>query len=239
MEAPVDLADVLCRLGKADLLRGDEEREDPPPAGGQQGPQPATPERPCDAETRESASDRGAVPRDEAPKESDEVSVDEYMAQLMRRLRGETAQEADVPAGVSASPMPAPPKPVRRKPPAPAPERNGFAAMRELANVSARSAVDQHVRRRMRAMNRSKLTVAVVASLLGLLLLGLWTTYAPFALTLFAATTSFTVSLLWALQWAMVVGRAMVERNRLLRSGRSGARGDRPEEGAEPTGPDA
>ena len=247
-EAPVDLAGVLCRLGKADLLTADD-REAPTHAGGQQESPPATPDAAATAATEEPPAGAGTAPQDAPAAKDEEVSIDEYMAQLMRRLRGETPVQGGAPDRESDLATKAPPqpalqepavrKPAVRKPRGPAPEQTGFAAMRELANVSARTAVEQSVRRRMRSMSRSKLVVAAAAGLMGLFLLLLWTTYAPFTVTLFAATTSFAVALLWTLQYAMVVGRALLGQDSLLRVGRSGETSTGAGAGAEAAAPDA
>ncbi|MFW5693120.1 MAG: hypothetical protein ACOCWL_02790, partial [Thermoguttaceae bacterium] len=248
-ESPVDLAEVLRRLGKADLLRADNDRD------AVSGPESDDSLSPA-AGAREPSIPTNTAGSPEATTEHhDDVSVDEYMSQLMQRVRGTSASESvwqpnrpvkrnaetqsappDAPA---PSAGPAPPKPVKRKPRGPAPERTGFAAMRELANVSARSAVDQHARRQMISISRSKLAVATTAALAGLVLSWLWATYAPIGVTLLAAATSFSIALLWALQYAVVTGRLLIGANGLIRFRRSCKTENRPAEDADATEPSA
>ncbi len=239
-EAPVDLADVLRRLGKANLLRTDDNRDDEPDAEELPSDRAATPrDGPVGAPGHSTTSD-AANPSSELAPNDDEVSVDEYMSQLMQRVRGGTPQplvsgtprasgqeghsqkvETDQTSPTAPPATPAPRKPARLKPRGPAPERTGFAAMRELANVSARSAVDQHARRQMVAVSRSKLAVAATAIVAGLILSWLWTTHAHIGVTLLAAITSFAVGLFWALQYAVVTGRLLVGRSGFLSFRRS------------------
>jgi hypothetical protein len=96
--------------------------------------------------------------------DEDEESIEAYMARLLNRSRGGSAAAAEQPAPsrrrsaptpspappVQAEPTPVapPPKPVRQKAPAPprakAEERSDLAAMRELANLQARAAIQRH-----------------------------------------------------------------------------------------------
>jgi hypothetical protein len=237
-ESPVDLAEVLRRLGKANLLRtDDEDNDEEPDADPQRRQQPAVTQVPQKAEAGPLPSPARADSPDEALDDDEELSVDEYMSQLMRRVGGSTSQAPSssrhAPKTAKASGQPAEPdhaqassppprKPVRRKPPGPAPERTGFAAMRELANVSARSAVDQHARRQMVAISRSKLVVAITATVAGMSLLWLWTTHAPIGVTLLAAIVSLAIAVLWALQYAVVTGRLLIGGSGLFRFRRSG-----------------
>lgn len=235
-EAPVDLVEVLRRLGKANLLRtDDEDNDEEPDADPQQRQQPAGTQVPQKAEAEPLPSPARADSPDEALDDDDELSVDEYMSQLMQRVGGTTSQassssrHAPKTAGASGRPAepdhaqaPPPRKPARRKPRGPAPERTGFAAMRELANVSARSAVDQHARRQMIAISRSKLAVAITAAVVGMSLLWLWATHAPIGVTLLAAIVSLAIAMLWALQYAVVTGRLLIGGSGLVRFRRSG-----------------
>jgi len=244
-EAPVALADVLRRLGKSDLLRSDDDADEL-----------LEPEEVDDTRMgrlEESEQGTHSEASDARCGGDDEVSLDEYMSQLMARVRGETKQ-------VPASKQPPPPAtepstppvkidqnrgtevtvpsgPIERTPRASAPERTGFAAMRELANVSARSAVDQHARRQMISVRRSKRTVAITAGLAGLALLWLWATYAPTGITLLGAAASFVVALLWAIQYAIVTGRLFVGKSSRPYSHRSKEASCQDARGAEPTAP--
>ncbi len=250
-ESPAARADVHRRLSQADLLQADaddqdkesnadkEERREPVASGARPG-----------SETDVSAPATVAEPPSEVPVQGDEISVDDYMAQLLRRVRGATALEPaptlHAPASTESSGQPAqpngqarPPAPMPRKAAkrrlrAPAPERTGFAAMRELANVSARSAVDWHARRQMITTSRSKLAVATTASLTALVLFWLWSTYLPIGVTLLAAGTSAMIALLWAFPSAVATGRLLIGRNGFLRHGRSGETAKQAAEVTEP-----
>ena len=244
--APVALADVLRRLGKSDLLLDDEDESDEDdndhstPAAGRsrEDVSPVEPRRfPAD----------GAKTHGEQEDGEDDVSVDEYMSQLMRRVRGTTPPRAaprhvapertetprqTVAAKESRAEPQTPREPVKMTPRAPAPERTGFAAMRELANVSARAAVDQHARRQMLSISRSKLVVAVMASLASAILFWLWTTYLPIGATVLAAATSFAIAILWGLQYAVVTGRLLIGQNGRISLPRVNKR---PDQAAEPS----
>ncbi len=226
-ESPIDLADVLRRLGKADLLTDDDCDMDVPQ------PDQAEPSRPQPQAAEDSSKPASNDPTKsmcDGPDSDEEVSVDEYMSQLLRRVRGVPEQQdaqgcsknpceemsEDSASRSEKSDPPVSPRAVERKVRGPAPERSGFTAMRELANISARSAVDHHVRRQMVGISRSKLAVVLTASLAGLVLLWLWNTYAPIGVTLLAATTSFMIAVLWATQYAVVTGRLLVGKNGCL-----------------------
>ncbi|MDZ7620066.1 MAG: hypothetical protein U1E05_23945 [Patescibacteria group bacterium] len=242
-EPPVTLADVLRRLGKGDVLLDDEDDLNEAEVAS-----PHTPlarrggERSPSAESRFSTqSATGSVHEAEG---DDDVSVDEYMSQLMHRVRGTTPQQAgsrrastdrpeqsDRPDRSEPSRPPAseverqpnsekPIKPAKMKPRGPAPERTGFAAMRELANVSARAAVDQHARRQMVSIGRSKLAVTGTAGVTSALLFWLWATYLPIGVTLVGAITSFAIAVLWGLQYAVVTGRLLVSQTGRIRFSR-------------------
>ncbi len=224
--APVALADVLRRLGKSDLLLDDKEELDDDDNAESMPRSGHSREHASSVEPRRSPAG-GAKTHGEESGE-DDVSVDEYMSQLMRRVRGKTephvaprhasSERLETPrpavAGEESRPeSPRSRKPVKMTPRAPAPERTGFAAMRELANVSARAAVGQHARRQMRSASRSKLAVAVTAGLASAVLFWLWTTYLPIGVTVLAAATSFAIAVLWGLQYAVVTGRLLIGKN--------------------------
>jgi hypothetical protein len=191
----------------------------------------------CDSEDEEEApphveaiveEPQRATPPDRGGDESD-VSIEDYMTQLMQRVRGKSEQ--DLPPAPKRRPAPAAPatKVVAAAPSAPAslskavvdervksdvpckletlrslparsaaPEQSSsLQAMRELANQSARSAIDTSALRRWQANVRAKFAVSVCSVVGGGALLtfssGLlsWTTAA--ALGAFAAAGVFGV----------------------------------------------
>jgi hypothetical protein len=89
----------------------------------------------------------------------------------------------------------------------------GLAAMRELANTSARTAVDRHARRMLQGTQRSKLIVAVIAAGVAGLLFYLWFVHIPTPLTLSAGAVAALIAVLWGIQYAIVTGRLVVSKS--------------------------
>ena len=210
-EAPVDLEAVLRRMGNMGVLRGDEPQESSPaePVADVMAPQP------------EAASLPAA--------DEEEESIDDYMAQLMKRVqtaaqgakktenrpqRRQSESPSEAPAEQPPSVPPAVQRrrePVEMAPRAAAPERvTDLSAMRELANLSAQTAIDRHTRRTAILTNRSKLLVATVGAVTGGLLLWMWWTIVPSRLVLYAVSTGFAVAGLWGLQYLLLTGRRIV-----------------------------
>jgi hypothetical protein len=166
----------------------------------------------------------------------EEESIDEYMAQLMRRIRGDSIASAS-----PAQPQPQPPadrqvyvpttsrehppvqevqeterKPVeapltleelRRGGPAPE-QTTDMSALRELANQTARSAIGAHASRKYRENATSKLLVAGAAVASGMYLLAT----APDLLSL--QFVGACLAVLAALYWCTVIMRSLAEANR-------------------------
>jgi len=124
----------------------------------------------------------------------------------------------DSPAACDEEPdvaLPAAParrKPVQLAPRTAAPETAiGLTAMRELANLSAQAALDKHTHGKMRGLRRRKLFLCVGGLLCGGLLL--WLSIARGAnLAFYAAMVGFLGSLLWAVQYALLTGRMVLDR---------------------------
>jgi len=268
-EAPVDLESVLRKMGSFGLLREDEEdgeeagaeeaKEDAeaamrPPSeqfasDAVQGVEGFDPGQPADGSPAETPDglDRAAS-ADECPAGADgaddeEESIDDYMAQLMARVRGtagepeprrETAAPSpESPAAPAEKPTAPPPLPDRDSTPADedrgpvevppraaAPERHvDLSAMRELANLSAKTAISHHDLGRLRLMRRTKLAIALGASAVGAALLWLWRARGADEVAFYAAMTGFTVALFWGIQYLMLTGRLLMGRRERRNSG--------------------
>ena len=174
-----------------------------------------------------------AAPPSEGPEDAEE-SIDDYMARLLARVRGEAPSTASrhEPAAAESEP------PSAARPPASAPisavtEPNSTAvgtgapvfprvapetladlrAMRELANLSAQSALNRHTRQTLKRTIRSKLMVALVAVVACGCLGWIWHAYGRHGATLAAATgLSLLVACYWTVQYAVLTGRLSITR---------------------------
>lgn len=127
---------------------------------------------------------------------------------------------ADLTASMSDSPGPAAqsaslqsrqPRPM---PKSAAPEDwSHLAAMRELANLSARNALDRHGRNMLRRAIRSKLAVVLLALLAGSTLVALWWRLGAGDFAYHAALVCYLVAVVWGIQYAVLTGRLMVSRS--------------------------
>jgi hypothetical protein len=85
--------------------------------------------------------------------------------------------------------------------------------MRELANLSARNALDQHGRIELRRAIRGKLAVTLVSMVVGSLLVGLWTWCGVGEVAYYAGLVSYLIAVLWGVQYAVLTGRLIVSRS--------------------------
>lgn len=138
----------------------------------------------------------------ESPRSSggdDDDSIESYMNRLLQRVRGETSSSKaavapmpaprsvtleDLPDEVSVAPEQAPQTPARPVSnlddikAAPAPERShNMAALRDLANQSARGAIQTSNRRQHRESAKSKLTVSLFGIICGIVVMKLSPSY--------------------------------------------------------------
>ncbi len=214
-DASVDLDAVLRRIGDAGLLRDEGLQEQPPEESEQELPQDPAAEQPS------------APP---APVADEEESVDDYMTRLMERLRtgtselkqgsyqsqvsqprpaNEPASQAAAKAGAQADEPPASTpaapqqqKPAQISPRAVAPEKHaGLSAMRELANMSAHIAISHYARRQTKISKQTKLLIAIVGLVGGVILTAMWWRMGTGNLTFYAAMVSFVVALFWGIQY--------------------------------------
>ena len=129
-------------------------------------------------ETSDGPSDEEAhhVEAPPTPGEAGEDSIEDYMQQLLQRVGhgdGVVIQEVETAIAPSTGTKPKPvneakPKPPRR--PKPDPIAN-LSAMRELANASARDAINQHETKRYEDSAFSNLGITIAAVLIGAILL--------------------------------------------------------------------
>jgi len=221
---PIDTAEVFRRMS----VGGSSSDGERPSAGMRPQPSDSPPvDQPSDPPRRGN--------------EGEEESIENYMARLLDRLYGdrggpqqqargpcEVHQEPPVdpapqdfpgpsPAEWSAAPQSVarPRQPKEMAPRTVAPERHvDLSAMRELANLSAHSAIDRHTRRQVTVATWGKVLTTTVAVGVSAVLLRIWWTNQVSELTFHAALVSLLVALLWGLQWARLASRKMLHTSR-------------------------
>lgn len=171
---------------------------------------------------------KSAQPPQAVRKDEDEESIDNYMAQLLKRVRGVgSAQQGPAsqapempsratpngPASSSAPPSSEQTSSVEEVPAtlvrrAHAPELSSdLAAMRELANLSARAAIDQHAYRNWGRAAFGKLSIALLAVGAGAGAV----CFAPAldSMLMYAGLLSFVVALFWLLQGGILMSHVI------------------------------
>ncbi|MGA2255057.1 MAG: hypothetical protein ABSG53_10380, partial [Thermoguttaceae bacterium] len=162
---------------------------------------------------------------------AEDVSVDDYMSRLLARSRGDSAQPsarttrvsrasaAASPAGTSqSSPPPVVPEsqgehlmpvePLELAPHAVAPERQAdLKAMRQLANLSAKSALHKHENKQLSGKTRTKLLVTSVSGIVGVSLLVIHQLPGAPPVTIYGALASFAVVALWGVNYVLLTSR--------------------------------
>jgi len=219
-DAPVDLAEVLRRVGAqvemeedASLARSTSTpRREPPPSDSQPAPT--------------SAAEHG-----------DQDSIDAYMSRLMQRVRSKSdepglgtyapshseppvAQRAQSNAVADLSstghppglrPAAAPRQPVQLSPRSAAPEKHiDFSALRDLANLSARTAISRHSHRIIIDTMRSKLAMALLALAAGGGLFWMWQRYGAVEVTLYYSLAAVIVAVYFGVQYALLTGKLRI-----------------------------
>jgi len=206
-DSPASSEDLFRRLGTLPLAPDDElEEEAEPPAS-------------CGQDVQSLVS---------SPEPAEDESIDDYMARLLERVRsvtGESSQPSEAsgrearwgsaPSAAPAKAGPAgkppasrPTGPTKISPRAVAPEKaTDLSAMRELANLSAHTAIEFHSRRVLSRAVGGKMLVTTMALLAGAGALWLWWSKGADHLVLYAALTSFVVTLFWGMQYARLLGR--------------------------------
>jgi hypothetical protein len=242
-EGPIDIADVFRRMTSRELSSKDQQQRG-------SSPEPAVP--PPDGPAAESPSSPFR-PAEE------EDSIETYMARLLGRVYavregpeplgsrpqapppGQAEHPAPRGAAEGSPPQePAGPQSNRRPrhpeemaPRAVAPERRvNLSAMRELANLSAHSAIDRHTLRQVRVATWGKLLTTIAGLGVGAELLWIWWATGTGAVTFYAAMVSFVVALLWGFQCTKLTGRKI-----LGKSGRVGQESGEYGQGGDAIGP--
>jgi hypothetical protein len=219
-DSPVSVGHVLERLGTspapgADPAAGEGtaiQRHGSPAAAVPTSQAAGTSARAADAE------ERGET--------AEEESIDDYMTRLIARLRSgkgqrqtpgqyeqpatdgpPDAQRDQNPTPETAAKASAGPAPADLSPRAVAPEKTvGLTAMRELAILSAQSAIDRHARGKMVRLRRGKLLLGLSGLAAGGAMLWIWHTYAAGGTVLWAAVISLSLALFWVVQCAVLSG---------------------------------
>ena len=218
----LDLESVLRRLGHSELLDEDEEAEP-------EGSTAITTELSATEASAPDSYSQAAEPQPTTGRDDEDESIDEYMARLMNRVKGMAGDTPVRPVKATVVSEPAPVEtqeaspashqlpPENRQPAeamaprAVAPEKRvSLAAMRELANLSARTAVDRHARDQLNRSRQGKLTVAAVALFTGFVLIGMWFWFNAINLTFYSGLAAIIVSLIWFIRYAFQTGRLKV-----------------------------
>ena len=156
-------------------------------------------------------------PGQKGVRDTDDESIESYMAQLMQRVGGDAEDlfadesstdtvvddpnEGGRPDMTFSAPDPAPQKPRYRRRQVPN-ELENLTAMRDVANASARSALDRHSKTHWTHDAALKLTMAVGSVMVGATLLYFGRNQGAYVFS--AAMVSFVVGALWAMQaWKM------------------------------------
>lgn len=221
-DMPVSADDVLSRMGQQP--NWDEEKPDPF----------AVEEDPAESQPQTNTDTPESVEADE------EESIEEYMARLLKRVRGDEDSSLSQPvtrANDSSSPEPVAAEPSVESPQQPSfvaeltgessefrprsqpPELStNLQAMRELANESARTAIDSSARRRGSSAAGGKFLMAAVALVIGVILL-----FVPSFYAYCGAVVLFIVGILFGVQGIVYARRylAAVRKQRDLDKART------------------
>jgi hypothetical protein len=220
--APANVADALCRAdGEPESAEEDRSSQ----------PEPAP-----TAVLQDAADDSSPPTTLSMAGEGEEESIDEYMGKLMQRIRvsaGEPAAparaavHAEPPRAVPIAPVNEPPcppstvptaavptsEPVAVPPRAAAPEKRAdLSVLRELANLSAHSALSRYARRVLVHSIYSKLMVAGVALVAGVGLLWLWRCGAR-PMTLYSGLLALLIAVWWGVEYALLTGRLIISKS--------------------------
>jgi hypothetical protein len=221
--APVNLTAIFQRIGAH--VEDDEEPAKPEPM----------------ARTEQPSKNVVTSASGAATSHDDEESIDQYMSRLMERVRAtsggvapssptmptaspqvepretskaDAAQEAESPMFSAAAPAEDANQPMEMTPRTVAPEKNvNLSALRELANLSAQSALGRHSRQVLVHTMYSKLLVAIVALAAGGALLWMWRSLGAMQTTFYAALVALLVAIYWGVEYALLTGRLIISKS--------------------------
>jgi len=215
--SPVDLSEVFRRVGAAVDLEEDE----------------APAEEASSTQTVESTSPSQPAAEDK-PEHAEEESIDDYMNRLMQRIRSATGgaqtsqtyvpqrstreQQKPVEPTAAAPVVEKAPRrlmdPSELTPRTVAPEKQiDFSALRELANLSAQSAISRHAREVLVRTMHSKLIVALVGVAAGVALLWMWKNLGTAKATYYSALVAILVAIYWGMEYALLSGRLTISKS--------------------------
>ncbi len=206
----VDLAETLRRTGYNVDMDDHAASSDERPEEKSAGPR----------SDRRSASITSPARRSQQPAQApahEDDSIDDYMSRLLARNRGDStvprpaASQACAPVkepvkavkeptskAIVATPAAKPDQPIGFGPRATAAEKNiDLTAMRQLANLSAKTAINTHDSKRLSVVSRIKLAVSLSAGVAGFVLLVLSFTHGVHLLPMFLAFAAFAVTAYW------------------------------------------
>lgn len=140
--------------------------------------------------------------------------IDEYMADLMQRygMSSEAgnseqsptaAQASDEPAVESPAPEPTPP----REPAVPAESTLGLTAMRDLANLNARRAIDKHFAEQLAKQAFANFVLAALAMVVAVLMAEYSIAGGPMLFT--AAVVATTCATMWVVKYLITTRRLL------------------------------
>ncbi len=227
--APVDLLAILRRTGfKIDQVEEKEQSEN------------LKDETPDSGQAEELSIDISTpVPRPRKPVGlggEEEVSIDEYMSHLLARSRGDSAPSSDPTTSLFQSPSAVSPVAAPRPSsipvvPEPQPEHSepgelvemapravaaeklvDLQAMRQLANLSAKTALHKHESKRLSGNTRAKLLVTSISVVAGASLMVIYLLPGAPQIAIHGAVASLAVALLWGVRYVSLTSRVAGER---------------------------
>ncbi|MGQ9564102.1 MAG: hypothetical protein ACUVTH_11280 [Thermogutta sp.] len=159
--------------------------------------------------------------------------IQDYLARLLARPTAPSAGEDSSHESKESPPSPGPDNPETSSVDQPRPNRSqagiargrgmikkrrgapekirDFAAMRELANLSSRAAIDRYAKAKLRQVQRGKLIVLLAAMLCGLALLALHLWIGFGRLGWIALALDFVVILVYGMQYGLLTGRLIID----------------------------
>ena len=204
------ITDYMSRLmDRVHAIRGDDKREDhrqeepQPEAPVESASPPQPPVEPASPpQTPGESASQPPRPVEPALQDADEAPAPDELS---------TPQPARPFGGTRSCPTDGRPRqPAEMAPRVVAPEKQiDLSAMRDLANLTAHSAIDHHAQQQARHASWGKLLIVAVAIGAGIGLLWIWRTTGSGNSTFYAAMVSFLVAMLWILKCTGLAGRKM------------------------------